>query len=350
MKKREKKKPATHKESIWKEGSQKGVVFFGAFLLLFLGGLRFNPLSALVISLVDILWIILMVAFFNWLIDRQSFKFKTLNVILIIILLFVLIHVLFLIEYHIWDKLFFTNSAKRLPYAMFKNVMIVFGSFISTLFNYSNKQRKKAEKLAYEKQTMELQFLKSQIKPHSMFNMLNNIYTLAYTKSDQAPEAILKLADMLRYTTDECQADNISIEKELKYIENYIDLYIMRFGHTDYLTFEYDIDDYSARIPPLLLQPIIENSFKYSDIDSNKGAKIFYSLQIKNNHLIFQTYNTKKSAHSSGNPNRKGVGISNIEHRLQLYFKNDYLLNIEDGNDIYRLRMEFDLPKKIENE
>lgn len=350
MENRNKEKSKSKVAIFWSKHLQKIVGYFAAFLLLFLGGLRFNPLSALVISLVDTLWIILLIAFFNWFIDKRSFKFKLSSVIFIIILLYVTIHILFMIEYHIWDRIFFINYPKRLPYAMFKNVMIVFGSFIASLLNYSNNQRKKAEKLAYEKQAMELRFLKSQIKPHSIFNMLNNIYTLAYTKSDQAPEAILRLADMLRYVTDECQVDSIPIEKELKYIENYIDLYIMRLGHSDYLTFEYDIDDYSVKIPPMLLQPIIENSFKYSDFDSNQNAKIFFSLQIKNNHLTFYTYNTKKTIVSASTTERQGVGLSNIEQRLQLYFQKDYFLLIEEEKNLYKLRMEFDIKKPNEDE
>lgn len=323
---------------------QRIAAYFAAFLLLFLGGMRFNPLSSLVISLIDTLWIVLLTSLFNWLFSKKSFKFRVLNILGIAFILFLSIHILFSIDYFIWDAIFFNDHERRLPYAMFKDIFIALGAFIAALITYSNTQRKKAEKLAFEKQAMELRFLKSQINPHFVFNVLNNIYTLAYTKNDQAPEAILKLADMLRYVTDECQADTISIEKEIKYIENFIDLHILRMGHSHHLTFEYDIDDYSVRIPPMILQPIIENSFKYSDIDTNKEGKIFFSLKIKKNQMTFETYNTKKQLLSSAvKPVRQGVGLANVKQRLMLYFKKGYSIFIEDEPHFYRLKMEINL-------
>lgn len=322
---------------------QKIAVYLAAFLLLFLGGLRFNPLSALFISLVDTLCLILLSSVFNWLFSKKSFKFRLANVLAIILILFVSIQLLFLIEYFIWDRLFFYDHTLRVPYAMFKDIFIVLGAFIASLITYSNKQRKQAEKLDFEKQALELRFLKSQINPHFVFNVLNNIYTLVYTKSDQAPEAVLKLADMLRYVTDEFQVDTIPIEKELKYIENYIDLQIMRIGHHDNLTIEYDIDDYGVRIPPMILQPVIENSFKYSDIDTNKNGQIFFSLKIKNSHLTFTAFNTKKNIIASNKELRKGVGISNIEQRLKLYYKKGYSILIENEKDSYKIQININL-------
>ena len=326
--------------------SQRIAIFSGVFLLLFLGGMRFNPFGALIISLVDTLFIILLASYFDWLFSKKTFKFKTVDIIGIVFLLYAAIHLLFLIEYFIWERLFFGEiHPKRFPYVMFKDVMIILSTIIASLINYSNRQRKQAENLNFEKQAMELRFLKSQINPHFVFNVLNNIYALTYTKNDQAPDAILRLADMLRYVTDECQADTIPVEKELKYIENFIDLYVIRLGHSDNITFELDIDDYSVRIPPMIIQPIIENSFKHSDIDTNKNAKIFFSLKIKKNHLIFDTYNTKRTLNTINKPTRKGVGIANVEQRLKLYYKKGVELAINNEDEIYSLKMCIDLSK-----
>jgi Putative regulator of cell autolysis len=325
------------------------IIYAASFLLLFAGGMRFNPISALVISAIDTVWIICLVSFFDWMFSRRSFKFKPLTILAIAVIIFMAANALFIIEYWVWDKTFstdfLTNYDRKLMHVMFKDFTISLTAFISSLISYSNEQRSRAEKLIFEKQDMEIRFLRSQIHPHFLFNVLNNIYTLAYTKNDQAPEAILKLADMLRYVTDEFQSDTIPIEKEIRYIENFIDLQVMWLGHSDNIVFEFEIDDYSARIPPMIIQPIIENSFKYSDIDTNKESKIFFNLSLKGKHLTFTTYNTKKAALQTNKPQRKGIGISNVEQRLRLYYKKGFSLVIENEEKLYSLKMTIDLSK-----
>ena len=325
------------------------IICASSFLLLFAGGMRFNLVSALVISAIDTAWIICLIVLFDWMFSRRSFKFRPLNILAIVGIIFAAAHILFLIEVTVWEKTdfsgIFTKYDKRWVHVIFKDVTISVTSFIASLISYSNKQRSTAEKLIFEKQNMEIRFLRSQIHPHFLFNVLNNIYTLAYTKSDQAPEAILKLADMLRYVTDEFQSDTIPIEKEIRYIENFIDLQVMWLGHSDNIIFEFEIDDYSARIPPMIIQPIIENSFKYSDIDTNKEAEIFFNLSLKGKHLTFTTFNTKKASFQSNKPARKGIGISNVEQRLKLYYKKGYSLIIENEEKIYSLKMSIDLSK-----
>ncbi|MDL2325772.1 histidine kinase [Bacteroidales bacterium OttesenSCG-928-A14] len=248
-------------------------------------------------------------------------------------------------EQYVWGPLFFEAEPKRLPFVFFKDVLIVLAAFIASLIDYSTKQRQEAEKLDFEKQDMELRFLKSQINPHFVFNVLNNIYTLAYTKHDQAPEAILKLAEMLRYVTDECQSDTIQLERELKYMENFIDLIILKTGDPKAITFEYEIDDYNVRIPPMILQPIVENSFKYSDIDTNPEAKIHFKIKVKGKEFSFEAYNTKKKMLNPPNVERTGIGLANVEQRLKLYFKKGYKVAIEETDNSYYVKMELDLSK-----
>lgn len=343
-----------NKEKFWqrvnaffKKHYQTMLIFSAIFLLLFLGGLKFNPFSALVISLIDTIYIALIGTFFNWFLSRKNFSFNPLSTFIIIALLILSVHILFFLENLSWHFIFGERHwGKPFIFNIFKDIFLVFGTFFAILMIYSSKQRTQAEKLNYEKQAMELRFLRSQTNPHFLFNLLNNIYTLVYTKDDKAPDAILKLAELLRYVTDECQADTISIEKEIKYIENYIDLQLLKIGETENLTFEYDIDNYSVKVPPMLLQPVIENCFKYSDIDTNKNGQIFFSLKIRDNFLTFSAFNTKKTIVNTPHYDRKGIGISNIEQRLLLYYgKKAYSLHIEDLDKTYQLTMEIDLSK-----
>lgn len=331
---------------------QHHAVYLAIFILFFIGGIRFNPVVALVISLIDVLFIAFFVKVFKHIFDKNGFKFKWSTSLWIIFLLLLFANILTVVEFSAWKYFFyedimkwFPNIRRWLPHVITKEIFIVLGSFIASLIDYSNKQRKKAELLSYEKQAMELRFLKSQINPHFIFNVLNNIYTLAYTKNEQAPEAILKLAEMLRYVTDECQSDTILIDKELKYINNYVNLILMKTGNHEGVTFEYDIDDYSVRIPPMLLQPAIENSFKHSDFDTNKESKICFTLKIKNKILTFTAHNTKKQDVVFPVSERKGVGLANIEQRLELYFQKEYILQSEDRDNTYTMTMEIDLTK-----
>ncbi|MDL2307981.1 histidine kinase [Bacteroidales bacterium OttesenSCG-928-B11] len=324
---------------------QRVAAYLAAFLLLFLGGARFNIAGALVISLFDTVYIFLITTVFSKLLNRNGFKFQFLNIFVFCLLLFAFVHILFLMEQYVWGPLFFEAEPKRLPFVFFKDVLIVLAAFIASLIDYSTKQRQEAEKLDFEKQDMELRFLKSQINPHFVFNVLNNIYTLAYTKHDQAPEAILKLAEMLRYVTDECQSDTIQLERELKYMENFIDLIILKTGDPKAITFEYEIDDYNVRIPPMILQPIVENSFKYSDIDTNPEAKIHFKIKVKGKEFSFEAYNTKKKMLNPPNVERTGIGLANVEQRLKLYFKKGYKVAIEETDNSYYVKMELDLSK-----
>lgn len=323
---------------------QRFALFLAAFLLLFIGGARFNIVSALIVSFFDTLWIFLISTFFDYLLNRTGFKFRVINILVLCLVLFALIHILFLIERFIWGPIFFDDNLGRMPFMLLKDSMIVLGAFIASLISYSSKQRKEAEKLAFEKQDMELRFLKSQINPHFVFNVLNNIYTLAYTKNDMAPDAVLKLAEMLRYVTDECQADTIQLERELKYMENYIDLQILRIGDSKAITFEYEIDDYGVRILPMILQPIVENSFKYSDIETNPESRISFKIKVKGKNFSFEAFNTKKKA-LSATPERIGIGIANVEQRLNLYFKKNYRLAVDESEKSYYVKLELDLSK-----
>ncbi|MDR2979651.1 MAG: histidine kinase [Bacteroidales bacterium] len=327
------------------QNHQKIAVFMAAFLLLFIGEARFNVTGALVLSLFDILWIFLISTVFEKLLNHSGFRFHGLNILVFCLMLFAFVHTLFLIERFVWEPLFFKADSKRLPFVFSKDSLIVLGSFIGALVGYSNKQRNEAERLNFEKQDMELRFLKSQISPHFVFNVLNNIYTLAYTKNDQAPDAILKLAEMLRYVTDECQTDTIQLERELKYLENFIDLQILKIGETHAITLEYEIDDYNVRIPPMILQPIVENSFKYSDIETSPDVRIDFKIKIKGNDFSFEAFNTKKRILQSPASERAGVGLANVEQRLRLHFKKNYKLKIDESENSYYVKLEIDLLK-----
>ena len=186
---------------------------------------------------------------------------------------------------------------------------------------------------------MELKYFKAQINPHFLFNALNNIYSLVYTNDENAPESILKLSEMLRYVTDECQTDFISISKEIKYIDNYIDFHLMKLENQPKITFTKDIRNPEFKLPPMILQPLIENSFKHSRLENNKDGYINISVVQNENEFIFSAENSQSFCTFNGSKERSGIGIFNVKKRLELAYGDKYNLEIENNNQFYKIEL-----------
>lgn len=216
---------------------------------------------------------------------------------------------------------------------------------VSVITNLQISDREKSRimnELKSEKLDMELRYLKSQINPHFLFNALNNIYSLAYTHDDSAPASVLKLSEMLRYVMVDCQADNISIEKEVKYIENYIDFQLLRIEGDANVKFDKKIENYGFKMPPMILQPIIENSFKHSRLENDPDGYVCFSLEQTGCYLTFVSENSVKSNFivPSGAQVKKvdsNIGLQNVKRRLNLYYGNDYSFEIKNNDNKYRV-------------
>ena len=212
-------------------------------------------------------------------------------------------------------------------------------SVITFLQRIEKENQKIKNELKSEKLDMELRLLKSQMTPHFLFNALNNIYSLVYTKDEKAPQSVLKLSDMLRYVMVDCQVDMISLEKEIKYIDAFIDFQQMSMENKSNVIFEKNIQNQDFKIPPMILQPLVENSFKHSRLVSDpEGFVHFYIIQ-ENNNLIFIARNSIKGMSVSVvDQNRKthsGIGLENVKKRLDLYYANNYHFEAKQENNNY---------------
>jgi len=199
-------------------------------------------------------------------------------------------------------------------------------------------QRIKNE-LKSEKLDMELRFLKSQMTPHFLFNALNNIYSLVYTKDENAPQSVLKLSDMMRYVMVDCQVDEISLDKEMKYIDAYIDFQQMGMENKSNVIFEKNIRNYDFKIPPMILQPLVENSFKHSRVVNDPDGYVHFYLFQENNSLLFTAKNSVKgvslSVVDSNKKQQQGIGLSNVKKRLELYYGKNYSFDVKQEDDNY---------------
>ncbi|MBS1504964.1 MAG: histidine kinase, partial [Bacteroidetes bacterium] len=164
-----------------------------------------------------------------------------------------------------------------------------------------------------------------------LFNSLNSIYSLAYQKSDTAPEAILKLSEIMRYMLYESNDNKVDLAKELQYLHNYIDLQKIRFGNKAFVDFKVTGEVGSQKIVPLLLIAFIENAFKHGmAYDPNVAIRLLINLDGENLH--FYTENKK---HMNNRDLEGGVGLQNVQRRLDLLYPNKYKLDIQDKPDFY---------------
>jgi two-component system LytT family sensor kinase len=193
--------------------------------------------------------------------------------------------------------------------------------------------------LENQRLSAELSFLKSQINPHFLFNSLNSIYSLAYQRSETTPDAILKLSEIMRYMLYECNDNEVSLEKELQYLQNYIELQKIRFGKNAYIDFKINGRVDGQKIVPLLLIAFIENAFKHGVVNDARSA-IRLLIEVDESHLYFFIQNRK---HTSNKDNLGGIGLINVKRRLDLLYPGRYKLDIIDGKETYTCELTLDL-------
>lgn len=187
---------------------------------------------------------------------------------------------------------------------------------------------------------LELDFLKSQLNPHFLFNSLNNIYALALAKSDKAPEMIIKLSDLMRYMLYECNVDKNDLLKEISFMRAYIDLEKIRHGENVEISFTEEGDMKGKKIPPLLLVPFIENAFKHG-INAQFG-KSWVHIHIKAGarSLLFKSENNKPFKGQTLSKFSGGIGIENTKKRLEIIYPDHYKLNIDENSSTYSVTLE----------
>lgn len=189
--------------------------------------------------------------------------------------------------------------------------------------------------LENQRLSAELAFLKSQINPHFLFNSLNSIYSLAYQRSETTPDAILKLAEIMRYMLYESNDNKVDLSKELQYLQNYIDLQKIRFGNKAYIDFKVEGKVLNQQIAPLLLIAFIENAFKHG-VASNPLTPIRLLVDVEESHLHFYMQNKK---HMNNRDAVGGIGLNNVQRRLNLLYPGKYHLDVRDEADTYTVEL-----------
>jgi LytS/YehU family sensor histidine kinase len=210
--------------------------------------------------------------------------------------------------------------------------VIILAVAIKLLKSWYTKQQA-VQQLFTEKLEAELKMLKSQIHPHFLFNTLNNIYALAMKKSDEAPDMIVKLSEILDFLLYESQAEIVGVEREIEMLNNYIDLEKIRYGERLSIDFKIEGDYQNRVIAPMLLLPFVENSFKHGASGLRDKAWIKIHLVLDSENLKFSVDNNiaeNKDKNSTG-----GIGLENVRKRLDLTYPGQYTLNIDESAGTY---------------
>ena len=209
-------------------------------------------------------------------------------------------------------------------------------------------QKQQMERLKTDKANAELGFLKAQLHPHFLFNTLNNLYTLTLYKSDEAPDIVLKLAQILDYTLHQDKNKGIAIQKEVELIQNYIDLELLRYGDRLDFVFDKNIQQQDATIVPLVLLSIVENAFKHGASGDHGRPKIHIDLRVKKDQLTFEVFNSKPQATQADKTNfKKGIGMNNVKRQLDLIYASQHEFKIEETADSYKVNLTIDLQRNL---
>lgn len=187
---------------------------------------------------------------------------------------------------------------------------------------------------------IELSVLKSQINPHFLFNVLNSIYSLSLQKSDQTPEVVLRLSEILRYMLYEAKHEFVPLRKEIQMVRDYADIEQMRLSKEQVLTLHCDDQLPPYQIAPLLLIPFVENAIKHGTNSRADDAFIEIDIKVADNTLYFFCKNNYKPL-----PVRKdsGLGLENVRKRLQLLYPGKHVLDIKQQNDIFEVLLAIQL-------
>lgn len=270
--------------------------------------------------------------------SRSYYKIVTLAVILIILTYLLTLYPLPEIDFVIPSMSEYQTRVRNYNvtitvWLMFLAVMCysLTVAFIKELYNRLLQQNI----VEHQRDKAELALYKAQINPHFLFNTLNSIYSLIVGTSQKAEDAFIKFTELLKYSYTTANNDWVTIADEIDYIDNYIDLQLIRLDNHTEVVRDYAVDDSSAGIPPMIFLSFVENAFKYGS-STSIGCKILIKIHLSDGRLRFETRNGIVK-HSDEFRKDMPVGIDNCRNRLEGLFPGNYSLDIMEENGTFHV-------------
>lgn len=211
--------------------------------------------------------------------------------------------------------------------------------FVLDWFELENKKKQ----LENEKLTAELNYLKSQINPHFLFNTLHNLNSLVHAGAKNATEVIIKLSNIMRYMIYESGKERVMLSHEIEYMNDYVHLESIRLNNSFKLDFKITGQVDTVKIAPLMLITFLENAFKHGVSDQEADCWIQIDLTVDDSQLRYKASNKKVKVNRQSKL-KSGFGLDNVKKRLELSYPNAYILDVKDLEETY----EVDLTIKLQ--
>ncbi len=276
--------------------------------------------------------------------EQQYFRFITATFLTIIVFSIFLTATLFPIFFHFdeWHPdfaTFFETFRMSIFWSNFSGItFLVIPYFVLQRIEMERKNNQ----LTKEKLEAELQLLKSQLHPHFLFNALNNIYFLIKKDPDTAAEALAGFSNLLRFQLYEANNKTVPLAKEIDYLQQFVEIAQLRKGENFKVNWELPEKIEEVKIAPLLLMPFVENGFKHGP---NKNGQIDIRLTMEKNNLQFCVANSIEIDKNQGLKDFEegGIGLANIQKRLQLLYPKRHQFLIEETDGIFTVKLMIDL-------
>lgn len=210
-------------------------------------------------------------------------------------------------------------------------------SFVKELYD----QLLLKKKIEAQRDKATLALFKAQISPHFMFNTLNSLYSLVIGTSEKAENAFIKFTELLKYSYVTIEKELVTLNDEIDYIQNYIDLQIIRLNKCTVVEWEYDVDNNRIKVPPMLMLTFVENAFKYG-ASTNRNCLISIRLTVKNGNLHFETANNIIK-HADEFRKDMPVGIENCKSRLMTLFPGKHSLTTVEDDGVFKVSLNIQL-------
>ena len=278
------------------------------------------------------------------LLPRFFYKKKYLMFFLFII---IIVAGIIVIEELVLEKIYYPDTrGTRFPGVIYSllDVMPVITILAGFKFAWdASKKQLEVEELRSSVKESELQFLKSQINPHFLFNNLNNLYSYAIEQSPKTPSIILELSSVLRYMLYDCKESFVALPKEIEHLKNFTKLNELQIEERGKVTFSTENIQSNYRIAPLILTVFIENAFKHSTASQSKDIFIDIDIKVKDNGML--AFECKNSFRPQTNTESlsKGIGLQNVKMRLQLLYPDAHELSINDTDGQYTVHLKMQL-------
>jgi two-component system, LytTR family, sensor kinase len=310
------------------------------------------------VSLLNNFWRVIYVVGLNLLYFEYALPFATsgkINRVIAIVSSIVVHLVVFALGLYCWRNLgilagiynplqsFSDSEALTSVFRFTPGVFVLFAVF-KLFFDYTQ-LKYEGQQARLEKKQAELLFLQSQINPHFLFNTLNNIYSLSQYQPQLVSESVLRLSKILRYLLYETSNEFITIDKEIKIVTDYIDLEKLRYNENVTINFNYEIENFSEMMPPLLLIPLVENAFKHG-ISISRGKRfVDVKCVLRERRLHFVVKNSSYST-TDYEQTKDNIGLSNLRRRLNLLYK-DFELVTEQKDSIFTAVLTINLSSHV---